>query len=912
MTKMIINLFKDNIQRNKVFILTLLIMTLAMSTTLSAQMQDWQFNLASKYYGPTISLDGVEFNSGVSFTCVAPGFTDQYFYLPKLPFKKQVSPKTLIISSIPEKPTVFFMNALKLENTGKRKMKISVDGKLTKNIEAQIEYIPLCIPAAFMAGAVVEANGRTVTIGGKDHLYSINKAAKKIIIKSKYGTIVIKVEQGGGLIMRDRRKKLYKRKELFLFMLPLNKLSPRRKRFKHVISIEAITKIKDFKPQVKLAPCKPLANETNILLTVKYRHPKERTSLYPKPKEINFGKNTIAVPKTVKITLKEFGEKHNFSSLLNELFVNFKAKYHAEHSQNSGFITIRKVVAPSSNKYDYYELNINNNGVVISAPTARGAYYALTTLVQLIDSNGELPEARIKDWADFEFRGIHIVVDHSSLKFHGALIRQLLAPLKLNHIIMECEYAKWPSHPEMHKSWGISVNELKQLVEIANTHFIDVSPLFQTFGHSQYLFNKGSNLDIAENPNAPYAYNVSNPRTYKVISELFQDMRKVFPASEYLHIGHDEITHKRQYPCRPENMGKSVFELFMQDLKFYQQYAAQNNIKLMMWDDMLSGRDPNPNHTFYKIQKQLDKDITIVVWDYKVKSDYPVMEMFLKNGNPVICATGHVFGKPDGEGSTNIINFTQSANKRKVKGMLQTTWTGYKNNHIALVDYGPEIWAYIQAGGSFWDAGTAFVDYYVPSWMTKAFDHLLKKQYPSRYLFSGSEVMFPVNLSSVANVILPPNNGLRPGAFTTPYGVLFELVNHNIDVAVAKVDNKLPLKIKIGEKAVAISFLLGGVKHKNPDIGTITVTTDLGEIVQPIKIRRETGNLRHELSKSGRFLDTKSRARYFTTRPVFAPDGKLTFWQYDLAVDGSSVKTITVSTQNNASLVVAGVTLIKK
>lgn len=898
-------------QKNKRIYLVFFSIFLTGVLAAGAGTKNWQFKMDNSRHGPTISFKGIMFNSGTSFVCVEPSFRKQYFYMPKLPFKKQSTDNTLIISSDASKPTDFFLNELKFKSLGPDSMRISVDGKFTKNVEAAIEYIPLCIPAAFMKDAEVDADGKIVIIGNKNKLYMTSKPAKKILIKSKYGTIVITVEHGAGLVMSDRRKKIYKGKELFLFGLQSKVKLSKGDRFKHVISVKVLKNLKSFQPKVKLVSIKPTSGKVIYLSPEKLRNSKLESRLYPIPKTIELDGKSLILPPVITIAPGEFSTQSDFAKLLKELFDNLNIKRKVKNHNTSGFITINKIASPKGNKFDYYELTVNQKGVFISSPTARGAYYALSTLVQLLDSKGRLKVAQVKDWADFKFRGVHICVDSHSLKFHSDIIKKILAPLRYNNIIMECEYAKWPSHTEMHQSWGITPANLKKLTGIATRHFMDVTPLFQTLGHSRYLFNKGANLDIAENPKEPYVYNVSNPRSYKVISELFADMRKVFPKSEYLHIGHDEVNIKK-YPSHPDNIGKTALELFMQDLNFYRKYAKKYNQKLMIWDDMLSGRNPDPKHIFFNVEKQLDKNITIVVWDYAIKNDYPVMDMFIKNGNPVICATGQAAGKADDEGSSNIIAFSKSAKKRKVLGMLQTTWSGYTGNSSVMKNYTTQIWAYIQGGISFWNSKSAFIDYYVPSWPVRVFDRLLKKQYPRRYFFSGKEIMIPLNLRGVANAALPADSGMKPGDFTTPYGVKFNLADDSSKVAIVKVDRTSPLKIPMKQKAVAISFLFSRVKHDGSEIGTISIETDKGKIVQPLRTRREIGDLSHELSKSGRFLNKNSRARYFLSRPVFSANGKSVLWQYDLAVNGNMIRKITVSARNNASLLVAGITIIKK
>lgn len=53
-----------------------------------------------------------------------------------------------------------------------------------------------------------------------------------------------------------------------------------------------------------------------------------------------------------------------------------------------------------SQNYEYYELNINQNGILIASPTNRGIVLGIQTLLQLIEKykkDLKLPYLKIKD-----------------------------------------------------------------------------------------------------------------------------------------------------------------------------------------------------------------------------------------------------------------------------------------------------------------------------------------------------------------------------------------------------------------------------------------------------------------------------------------------------------------------------------
>ena len=100
-----------------------------------------------------------------------------------------------------------------------------------------------------------------------------------------------------------------------------------------------------------------------------------------------------------------------------------------------GLFTIRfkenKTITPEG-----YELQIGSKGIVISASTESGGYYALKTLRQLIvskDNNAYLPVCEIKDWPAYAIRGFMIDVGRNFQSIES-LKKQLdiMAAYKLN------------------------------------------------------------------------------------------------------------------------------------------------------------------------------------------------------------------------------------------------------------------------------------------------------------------------------------------------------------------------------------------------------------------------------------------------------------------------------------------------
>ncbi|MBL8994140.1 MAG: family 20 glycosylhydrolase, partial [Spirochaetia bacterium] len=566
-------------------------------------------------------------------------------------------------------------------------IRLVIDGTLKEDRDAMIEYIPLAIPALFMEEARVEnEGGAAITVGAS--LSEIGVESRRLTIRSKIGTIVIEAIKGPGFKMVDRRAKPYKGREIFIFTVATSPSLAKGERFYHEMTLTATG---DFKSFAELPSLTPAGGSVRFRSPEKIQLAPLSKEIFPKPKNLSVGAESVLLPDAFGIAAESPQKSERFAALLAELFAATSMPRTAK-ADPKGWIKVKNVTPPKTNAFDYYELSVTKNGATIGAASDAAVYYALSTLVQLQDGAGSLRLAEVKDWADFRYRAIHILADDHSLPLHSLLISNVFGPLRINHLMFECEYVKWPSHPEMHQSWGMKPEEVRTLVRLANEHFIEVSPVFQTYGHCEYLFKDKNNLEIAEDTGAPYAYNVSNPRTYEIIGDLFADMRKIFLAPAFLHIGHDEVTIRGKYPARPENLNTSLADLLWKDLGYYESYAKKESLSLMLWQDYLNGRShPEHREALLGVAKKMNKNSVIAVWDYRPAADFPEVDEFQALGFRVVGATGE-------EDVANLVNFSRYGKKKNIFGMLHTTWTGYSGNAQSMFRYAKKMWPYIQAG----------------------------------------------------------------------------------------------------------------------------------------------------------------------------------------------------------------------
>lgn len=348
---------------------------------------------------------------------------------------------------------------------------------------------------------------------------------------------------------------------------------------------------------------------------------------------------------------------------------------------------------------DAYTLSVSTKGIVIRAVSERAAFYALRTLLSRFE-NGVFAGVEISDYADMALRGVHMYLDKDSLAVHGKMIEEVFAPLKINFLLTECEYVKWDATAGFQNPNGMSKEDLVKLLEIARENYIEVAPLLPTFGHCEWLFNDGKNLDLADDPNLPYDYNVAAPRLYPLIQRLLDEIVGVFKP-RYLHIGHDEIRLAWKKPFRKELQGKDVKQIIRDDIMWYYRYAKENNLRMMMWHDPLIGKNEVSGRYesgFPEFRKTLPKDIVICYWDYAPHSAYRGADLVSRAGFELI---GAGWFRPG-----NLETLAPFCAERNALGFITTTWTGFFASARSMQSMFNQISPYVSAGILGWNAKT--------------------------------------------------------------------------------------------------------------------------------------------------------------------------------------------------------------
>ncbi len=360
---------------------------------------------------------------------------------------------------------------------------------------------------------------------------------------------------------------------------------------------------------------------------------------------------------------------------------------------------------------DAFRIAVEPDGVKISAGTCRGAFYALQSLKFLVKDGG-IDCQTIVERPAFDYRGVMFYSASDALEFNKALIDRVYAPFRINNLVIEVSRAHWDTTPELRNENGISKAELKELIAYAEENFIEVSPHISTLGHCEWLFDKGVNLDLAEDPGHPYAYFTSNPRLYPLMLKLFDEICDTFGNPRYFHIGHDEWLVSGRYPHRSETKAQTLQDIFYNDVMVYYEHAKVRGVRLMMWQDMLVTYDETkpssigaggPPNNLSELRQKLPKDIVMAAWRYETEDEYRDVAGLCRDGFPVI---GCPWRDPG-----NVEKLSRFVRDCRGEGMLQTTWAGFFPRENVMKGEFSQIASYIRAGVFAWNPDNPDIDY---------------------------------------------------------------------------------------------------------------------------------------------------------------------------------------------------------
>jgi hexosaminidase len=473
-----------------------------------------------------------------------------------------------------------------------------------------------------------------------------------------------------------------------------------------------------------------------------------------------------------------------------------------------------------------YRIVVSPGGVSFIGADAETYRFAERTLMQMLtvtpDGRLVVPVAQIRDWPALRFRGVHLFTGGKGPALHQKLIRNVLGALKMNHLILECEYTEWDGYPQIHHpEYGMPKDDVRAILQTCREQQITVTPLLMTLGHCQWMFELGHFLDLAEDPEAKWAYCVTNPDTYEFIFTVLQETLDLFECG-WLHIGHDEYTDRGRVPFRESSKPYTVEQLFVKDTLKLHGWLKERGVRTLMWGDMLlaKGEAPDACHaksteSAAKLRDELPDDIIITDWHYAgtPPETFTSLSLFHEEGHETIAA---VWYRP-----LNIVNFAKAAYDQNALGLLQTTWAGYSLDEESFARELHQYTAYVLAAEAAWNANEP------PDPQTYAAGEIFLEQMGMTSLWPANRAGWTADLSEAYNASLAakdaagwfglgPEHDLSkaPGGIVRLRGLQFQLgepAGRSVLAFQSKLstDDKRPTEVRIalGAKAAQMALL---------------------------------------------------------------------------------------------------------
>ncbi|MBT8288113.1 MAG: family 20 glycosylhydrolase [Bacteroidia bacterium] len=289
-----------------------------------------------------------------------------------------------------------------------------------------------------------------------------------------------------------------------------------------------------------------------------------------------------------------------------------------------------------------YRLDVKPDGIIIAAKNAKGAFYAVQTLRQLMTEKLEnanlkaaaiaVPCVSISDSPRFKYRGMHLDVGRHffPVEFIKKYI-DALALLKFNtfhwHLTEDQGWrVEIKSYPKLNEVASFrnetlighyndqpqrfddtvyggyyTQDEIREIVAYAQKRFITIIPEIEMPGHSQSVIAAypelgctGESVDVATKWGVFETIYCSKEETFEFLETVLDEVMGLFPST-YIHIGGDEAPKTNWEKCaacqkriRDENL-KDEHELQAYFISRIEKYLNQNNRQIIGWDEILEG-----------------------------------------------------------------------------------------------------------------------------------------------------------------------------------------------------------------------------------------------------------------------------------------------------------------------------------
>ena len=258
-----------------------------------------------------------------------------------------------------------------------------------------------------------------------------------------------------------------------------------------------------------------------------------------------------------------------------------------------------------------YRLEVSAEGVTVAASSRRGFLHAISTLNQL--RNGPMLQiAKVHDYPRLPMRGVQLMFEsflQMGLKEALDLVRSA-AKFKLNTLLLEFgDRFPFARHSAISSPSALSQRDVQQIVETAHSLGMQTIPLLQSLGHLRYMLKHDRYADIREEQGKPDQMCPTNEQSFRVWTELAEEVLEQFHGSRLMHIGADETRQLGVCPrCRQEAAEGGKGGLYLHHVNKVCAWLADRGVTPIIWDDILCAHPTT--------MVGLHESAWVMYWDY--------------------------------------------------------------------------------------------------------------------------------------------------------------------------------------------------------------------------------------------------------------------------------------------------------
>ena len=332
----------------------------------------------------------------------------------------------------------------------------------------------------------------------------------------------------------------------------------------------------------------------------------------------------------------------------------------------------------------------------------RHKIYTHLFLLWLIGCSALHLNAQSKSDSIFPVRGLAIAAPSPQLVDSFIIfINKELAPRNVNTLMLRVDFNyQYKSHPELAQANGLSINDVKKIVNACKQNNIRLIPQVNLLGHQSWANRTGKLLEVYPQfdetphvkmpaeykwPNADSLYCKSycplHPDVHKIVFALMDEICDAFEADAF-HAGMDEVLYIGDDKC-PRCSGKDKAGLFAGEVTKLRNHLALKQRELWIWGDrLLDGRatgvgmwEGSYNDTHSAIDL-IPKDVVICDWHYE-RPDKTAVYFAMKGFRVITCP----WRNPEVTTVQVRDMFTfrkesPSPMNARFYGMMQTVWSG--------------------------------------------------------------------------------------------------------------------------------------------------------------------------------------------------------------------------------------------